>query len=114
MVAMIAMKTVYYGRREYRPGQEFDVGIDREVDRLVRANKAKLAPAKPAMIDLPVMKAEEAPGEPKRRGRPPKYLRRDMTAMDGQIGEGIPLPSLPADPQPSAETLDSSEEEPAS
>jgi hypothetical protein len=114
MVAMIAMKTVYYGRREYRPGQEFDVRIDREVDRLVRANKAKLAPAKPAMIDLPAMKAEEAPGEPKRRGRPPKYLRRDMVATDGQTGEEIPLPSSLQDLPSEEPTSPVSEEESAS
>ena len=114
MVKMIAMKTVYYGRREYRAGMEFEVDIDREVERFERSHKARRAPHKPWFVDLPVMKAEEAPGEPRRRGRPPKYLRRDMVATDGPTGEEILLPSSLQDLPSEEPTSISSEEESAS
>jgi hypothetical protein len=113
---MIAMKTVYdrAARKEYRPGVEFEVSDDNEANRLERTRKAKRAPVKPAHVDLPKAMKEEEHAAPKKSGGRGRYQRRDMVATDGPTGEEIPLPSLPADPQPSEETSDSSEEESAS
>jgi hypothetical protein len=102
MTKMVALRRVYsrHNRKEFLPGQTFHEMEDREVRKMERSKRAMAAPDmdKPALVDLPVMKTEEAPGESKRRGRPPKYLRRDMTATDGQTGEEIPLPSSPVVP----------------
>lgn len=112
---MIAMKTVYYGRKEYRVGQEFDVPNERDAAKMLRAHKAKAAPVKPGKVDLPKsMKAEEFDAPKKSGGRGRTYQRRDMTATDGQTGEEIPLPSSLADPPSSEPTSDNSGEESAS
>ncbi|MBZ9759479.1 hypothetical protein LB553_01070 [Mesorhizobium sp. CA8] len=117
MIKMIAAKRIYDGsvRKEYKPGQEFEIASEREAAKLERTHKAvRKTFVQPAMVDIPAVRLqpEGAPGEPKRRGRPPKYLRRDMTVMDGQSGEEIPLPSSLQEPPQEEQTSESSESAP--
>lgn len=111
MIKMIAAKTLYdrAARKEYKVGAEFEASDDYEAARLERTRKAvRKSFVVPAMVDLP---KTEAPGEPKRRGRPPKYLRRDMTATDGPTGEEVLLPSSLQETQPEEPISDNSEAE---
>ncbi|TGT76732.1 MULTISPECIES: hypothetical protein [unclassified Mesorhizobium] len=95
MVQMIAKKTVYYGRKEYRAGMQFSIDDEREIGKMERTNKAERVPEKPAKVDLPRRKTKvEEPEAPKPSGgRGRTYQRRDMVATDGQTGEEIPSPS---------------------
>src|ERR1051325_9941622 len=94
MVQMIARKAVYFGRKEYRPGAQFDVDNEREAARLERTNKAQRVPDNTKHVDIPKqVKQEVAEGAPKKSGGRGRYQRRDMTATDGPTGEEIPLPS---------------------
>lgn len=119
MVQMIAKKTVYYGRKEYRAGMQFSIDDEREIGKMERTNKAQRVPDKPKHVDLPKRtpvvetKHEVAEDTPKKiGGRGRTYQRRDMVATDGPTGEEIPLPSSLLDPPSEEPTSTSSEDEP--